>query len=532
MNVLLVNPESPLSFWSLRQTCASMEAKAVVAPLGLATVAALLPRQWNLRIVDLNVRPIVEDDWNWTEMVIVSGMIVQKDSLLTVVREAKARHKTVVVGGPYATSLPEPVLEASADYVIRGEGENIVPEFLEALQNNNARRVFESSEKPQMTASPVPRFDLLRAGDYVTMAIQTSRGCPYDCEFCDIISLFGRKMRCKTADQVIEELDALYRIGWRGLVFVSDDNFIGNKTHARALLGKLIPWMESRGHPFDFWTQASVDLGGDLEMIDLMTAANFSYVFIGVESPDEAVLELNRKHQNIRHPLLESLHTINKNGLSVIASFVLGFDNERPGAGRRICEFAEAAGVSMVALNVLQVLPNTKLWQRLEKEGRLLQERTSGETTGGRLNYVPTRPESEIMQEFADAWNYLYEPSRYIARASRSCLEMRPTRRAMAAARGERLPLQKVAARATWTGKLRALRQFLRLIAAQGIVPPLSFHFWSQLAEMRRRNPSRLVRYLGQCDLGENMFGLKSEIANRAAAAAEVEDGRKPPDLR
>jgi len=349
---------------------------------------------------------------------------------LSLVREGKARGKIVVVGGPYATAVPEPVLEAGADYVIRGEGENLVPEFLEALKTGNTRRVFESSEKPPITASPVPRFDLLRVGDYIAMAIQTARGCPYDCEFCDVISLFGRQMRCKTADQVIQELEAIYQIGWRGIVFVSDDNFIGHKAHARAVLAQLIPWMESRGYPFDFWTQASVDLGSDLEMIDLMTAANFSHVLIGVESPDESVLELNRKHQNIRHPLMESLRFINKHGLSVIASFVLGFDNERPGAGRRICEFVEAAGVPLAVLNILQAMPNTRLWNRLEREGRLFKERTSGHTTSSQLNYVPTRPETEIMAEFTDAWNYLYKPSRRLARAFRACLEMRPTRRA------------------------------------------------------------------------------------------------------
>ncbi|MFZ2640835.1 MAG: B12-binding domain-containing radical SAM protein [Verrucomicrobiia bacterium] len=526
MNVLLANPELPLSFWSLRQTCASMEVKAVVAPLGLATVAALLPRQWNLRIVDLNVQPVTEADWNWTEMILITGMIVQQDGLLNLVREAKARGKTVVVGGPYATAVPEPVLEAGADYVIRGEGENLVPEFLEALKNGNTRQVFESSEKPPMTASPVPRFDLLSTGDYVAMAIQASRGCPYDCEFCDIISLFGRQVRCKTADQVIQELEAIYQTGWRGVVFVCDDNFIGHKAHARAVLAQLIPWMENRGYPFDFWTQASVDLGGDPEMIDLMTAANFSHVFIGVESPDKDVLELNHKHQNIRHPPLESLRAINRNGLSVIASFVLGFDNERPGAGRRICEFVETASVPIVELNILQVSPNTRLWNRLEREGRLLKERTSGQTTGGQLNYVPTRPETEIIEEFHDAWNYLYAPSRCLARAFHACLEMRPTRRAMAAARGERQPPHIAATRATWAGRLHSLRQFLRLVAAQGIMPPLSFQFWGQFAEIKKNNPSRLIRYLGQCDFGENMFHLGIKMAQKAAAVG-AEAARK-----
>jgi radical SAM superfamily enzyme YgiQ (UPF0313 family) len=526
MKALLVNPELPLSFWSLPETCATLKAKAVVAPLGLATVAAMLPREWDLRLVDLNVRPLTDGDWNWAEMVIVSGMVVQQVSLLVVVREARARGKTVVAGGPYVSADPQPVLEAGADHVIRGEAENLVPEFLESLKNGTARRVIESSEKPPMTASPVPRYDLFRTGDYIAMAVQTSRGCPYECEFCDIISLFGRKVRYKSADQVIAELEAIYQTGWRGLVFISDDNFIGHKPHARAVLAQLIPWMDNHGHPFDFLTQASVDLGGDLEMIDLLTAANFSHVFIGIESPDEAVLELNHKHQNLRHPLLESLTTINQNGLSVIASFMLGFDNERPGAGRRICELVQAANVPIVVLNVLQVLPNTQLWHRLEREGRLLKERTSGETTAGRLNYVPTRSEAEIMEEFAEAWNYLYKPSHFLGRAYRASQEMRPTRRAMAAARGNPLPPPKVVARVTWADKLRTLRHFLRLVMAQGVVPPLAFQFWRQFAAMRKQKPSRLVRYLDQCSFGENIFSLRHVIARRVAAAAEKGNGR------
>jgi radical SAM superfamily enzyme YgiQ (UPF0313 family) len=522
------NPE--VLFWTLQATCQIGGHKALMPPLGLITVAALLPREWDFRFVELNTQAVSESDWDWVETGMVSGMIVQQANQIRLIREAKARGKTVVVGGPCVSSLPEPALEAGADCVVRGEAEAVIPQLLEALQKQDGPHVIEAAEKPAITPSPVPRFDLLRLRDYAGMAVQTSRGCPFDCEFCDIVHLYGRHPRYKTPDQVLAELEALHRLGWRGLVFLSDDNFIGNKPHARSILDRLTPWMKSRDEPFCFWTQASLNLSADLDLIDKMTAANFSHVFIGVESPDEETLRLNRKLQNIHNPPLESLRTITRNGLCVIASFVVSFDNERPGAGRRICEFVEAADLPLVALNVLHVLPNTRLWDRLEKEGRLFKDRTHGDTMAGKLNYVPTRPATEIMGEFADAWNHLYEPSRYLARALRYCLAIRPTRFAQAVARGERPPAPRVARKTCWSDKLRPLRQFLSLVRAQGIWPPLSAQFWKQCIEMRKRNPSRLVAYLGFCDLGQNMFDLTPEINRRVKPGrGNPGDGAKTP---
>ncbi|MFI5329996.1 MAG: B12-binding domain-containing radical SAM protein, partial [Desulfobaccales bacterium] len=363
MKVLLLNPEMPGAFWSFQETCKISGTKALLPPLGLLTVAALFPQEWEYRLADLNTgKKLTTADWQWADLVMISGMIIQKLGVLALIREAKARDKTVLVGGPYATSLPEEVLAAGADFLVRGEGENTIPLLLTAMLAGEQAGVFQAADKPDMALSPVPRFDLLNLEDYNILGIQTSRGCPFDCEFCDVVNLFGRLPRYKSPQQVIAELETLYRLGWRGGVFICDDNFIGNKDRARAILGQLTPWMKEHHDPFGFWTQASVNLGQNTEMIDLLTAANFGTIFLGVETPDEELLKLNRKYQNLSSPAAKSLTTITANGLTPMASFVIGFDHEKPGAGERICQFVEENHLPLVMLNTLFILPNTSLW--------------------------------------------------------------------------------------------------------------------------------------------------------------------------
>lgn len=246
-----------------------------------------------------------------------SSMIVQKEGMLELIGESRRRNKPIVVGGPYPSSMPEVPLEAGCDYVFRGEAEVGIHDLLNALARNEKGGVYQALEKADMTKSPLPRFDLLEMDKYISISMQTSRGCPFDCEFCDIVNLYGRKPRYKTPDQVIQELEALKKLGWKNDVFISDDNFIGSRSNAIALLNKIRPWMKRNGEPFCFATQASVNLGQDLELIDLMTDSNFASVFVGIESPDEDILNSVNKLQNIRNPLLESLRNLNRNGLNV-----------------------------------------------------------------------------------------------------------------------------------------------------------------------------------------------------------------------
>ena len=503
MRALLVCPEFPLSFWSFQKSCRLRGSKTVNPPLGLVTVAALLPSSWEMRLVDLNTGSLTEEDWQWADLVLISAMYIQRAGLLALVKEAKLRGKTVVAGGPHPTSLPEAVLEAGCDFVVRGEGENTIPLLLEAMRVGKTG-IIENKEKPDLTTSPIPRFDLLRLKDYATVTIQTSRGCPFDCEFCDVVNLFGRVPRYKTPQQVLAELDALYRLGARGSVFICDDNFIGSKKHARDLLNELIPWLRSRGTPFSFLTQASVNLGQDPEMIDLMAAANLDKVFIGIESPDEIVLQTSHKYHNIKNPLVESLRNLKEGGMGVIGSFIIGLDGETKGAGERICAFMEETAIPMAMLGVLQAAPHTRLWHRLEQEGRLRPDVGDDCGTFSALNYEPDRPEADIVQEYIDAWDYLYEPSHYLARAYRYHLAMRPAHRA------QEMTLRQI---------LIEAKAFFKILWWHGIRPSsYRRQFWTQMVGMLRHNPTWFVEYFVTCAMGEDLFNMRKVVREKATA--------------
>jgi len=465
-------------------------------------------------MVDLDARELEQADWDWADVVMLTGMIVQKQSLISLIKEAKQRNKIVVVGGPYVSSVPEEVQAAGCDFLVRGEVERLMDKVVMALENREQGGVFEAHSHPPLTESPVPRFDLVRMDDYLAMSIQTSRGCPFDCEFCDIVNLYGRIPRCKSPEQVIRELDYLYQLGWRREIFISDDNFIGNRAHAMAVLDLLIPWMKSHGEPFNFIAQASVNLGRDLELIDRLTEANISHVFVGVESPDEEILKAAHKYQNVKTPLIDSLNNMNKNGLSVMASFIIGFDGEKKGAGERICAFVQETNIPVVMLNTLHILPNTKLWDRLKNDGRLLEDSTSGQSTGGVLNYIPDRPEEEILEEYVQAWNYLYEPSRFLERTYRYYLSMRPTRAAGGVVAD---PAATVNGRG-FKDAAGDIQRFARLSWRQGLVSRARRQYWRQIFGMMKHNPSRFVPYIVRCIMGEDMFRIRKSLLKDSRA--------------
>ena len=495
MRILLIYPLFPQSFWSFEKALALVDRQALLPPLGLITVAAILPQEWDFKLVDRNLRQVTEAEWDWAELVILSGMIVQKEDLLAQIGEAKRRGKRVAVGGPYPTALPQEIEAAGADYLVLDEGELTLPMFVEAIERGETHGVFRAAEKPDVSQTPIPRYDLLKLNAYDNMSIQFSRGCPFQCEFCDIIVLYGRKPRTKTPAQILEELERLYDLGWRGNVFMVDDNFIGNKRNVKLLLKELKVWMAQKNYPFIFTTEASIDLAQDLELMDLMVECNFNAVFLGIETPDEASLTLTKKFQNTRDTLSDAVEAITRKGLRVMAGFIIGFDGETPGAGDRIVRFAEQTAIPLPMFSMLQVLPHTALWHRLEKEGRLLnQDGNINQTT--LMNFVPTRPLEDIVREYIDGFWQLYDPERFLDRTYRHF-------RMMGAPRNPtpRRPFN-------WL----MIRALLTLFWRQGVIRKTRWQFWFNLYRILRHNPRVCKHYLIVCGLLEHFLEYRQLV--------------------
>jgi len=487
MNVLLLYPLFPQSYWSFDKTLALLEIKAMLPPLGLVTVAAILPQEYSYKLVDRNVRQVTEAEWEWADLVILSAMIVQKEDLLKQIKEAKRRGKKVAVGGPYATSLPNEVLEVGADYLILDEGEITLPLFVEAINRGDQTGIFRSNgEKPDVTSTPIPRFDLLEFQFYAEMSVQFSRGCPFQCEFCDIIVLYGRKPRTKTPAQLLAELNRLYELGWRRSIFMVDDNFIGNKRNVKLFLQELLPWMQEHNYPFSFATEASVDLAKEQDLMNLMVQCNFGAVFLGIETPDEESLKLTQKYQNTRDSLSQAVHAITKTGLRVMAGFIIGFDGEKSGAGERIVKFVEQTAIPTALFSMLQALPDTALWHRLEKEGRLRSKSANiNQTT--LMNYVPTRPLEEIAREYVDAFYTLYDPEKFLDRTYRH-FRILGEANYPKKGKGSKKPI-------TWV----VIRALLIICWRQGVIRKTRWKFWSHLFSMWYHNPGGISNYLSVC---------------------------------
>lgn len=532
MKVLLLYPLFPKSFWSFEKTLALLGRKAMLPPLGLVTVAAILPQEWEFKLVDRNISQVTEAEWEWAELVILSAMIVQKEDLLFQIQEAKRRGKAVAVGGPYPTALPHEVQNVGADYLILDEGEITLPLFIEAINNGEKSGTFRSGgEKPDVTFTPIPRFDLLEFDAYSEMSVQFSRGCPFQCEFCDIIVLYGRKPRTKNPGQILAELERLYELGWRRSIFMVDDNFIGNKRNVKLFLKDLKPWMVKYQYPFSFATEASVDLANDQELMDMMVQCNFGAVFLGVETPDEESLTLTQKYQNTRDSLSDAVNAITRSGLRVMAGFIIGFDGEKTGAGDRIVKFVEKTAIPTALFSMLQALPDTALWHRLKKEGRLRGESANiNQTT--LMNFVPTRPLEEIAHEFIEAFWTLYDPECFLDRAYR---HYRLLGEATYPDKGKRpkKPLD-------WM----VVKAFLTIAWRQGVVRKTRWQFWPNLFSMYRHNPGGISSYLSVCAQIEHFIEyrvivkeqieeqLQAFLAEEAKLKEVSEDVKTPVSVR
>jgi len=413
MKVLLVNPEFPDTYWSFRHALPFEGKRCAFPPLGLLTVSALLPDSWERKLVDLNVRRLKASDIDWADMVFATAMLVQKDSLKQVVKRCKAKGKRVVLGGPYVTTTIEDLPDA--DHIFLGEAETTLPQFIADLARGEAKRSYQATERPPLSATPMAHFHLADLKRYSAMSVQYSRGCPFSCEFCDIIEIYGRVPRTKSNQQMLAEFDALRDLNWRGTVFIVDDNFIGNKKNVRLLLPELAEWQKRNGYPFSLITESSVNLADDEALLDNMRDAGFRRVFLGIETPVEESLKEAQKSQN-RGNLLDSVKKIQSYGMEVMAGFIVGFDNDPADIFERQIDFIRKSAIPLAMVGLLNALPETQLWRRLEREGRLLGEAT-GNNTVCTFNFKTRMDPAILIQGYQTIMRTIYSPREYYQRA-------------------------------------------------------------------------------------------------------------------
>ena len=413
MNALLIYPEFPDTYWSFKHALAFLGKRAAQPPLGLMTVAALLPATWNKRLVDTNVERLRDRDLAWADVVLLSGMHIQRDSLVAIVDRCRARGLRTIVGGPIASSLSP--ADVRADHIVIGESETLIADLARDLEQGVAKPVYQAAERPEMSTSPLPDLSLIKMHRYSTLAVQYSRGCPFNCEFCDIIEIYGRRPRTKAVAQVLAELDQLRAAGWRESVFIVDDNFIGNKARAKELCVALAQWRNQHKTNFDFNTEASLNLADDPELMQLMKDAGFTSVFLGIETPDESGLIASNKLQNTRRSLLNSVATIQSYGLQVMGGFILGFDTDRDDIFDRMVEFIQKSGIPIAMVGLLQAMPGTQLFRRLRREGRIL-DTGHGDNTGDKLNFLPHMDAARLIEGYRSVLRRIYSSAAYYER--------------------------------------------------------------------------------------------------------------------
>jgi len=422
--VLMIYPRfSSGSFWNYSITSELLGARYPTIPLGLITLAAMLPAHWTVRLVNRNTEMLDDADLDWADLVMTGGMLFQQADSLRLIRRAQARGKPVAIGGPDVTSSPH--IYAAADFRVLGEAEGIVADFIAAWEAGERAGDFRAPKfKVDVTKSPIPRFDLLKFEDYLFVGVQFSRGCPFTCEFCDIIELYGRVPRTKTTPQMLAELDALYALGYRGHVDFVDDNLIGNKKAVRAFLPHLKAWQEAHDFPFEFSTEASINIADDGELLGLMRACGFFTIFVGIESPDPEALVAMKKKQNTRRCLTDSVQRIYDAGMMVTAGFIIGFDSETGSIAGPMAQFIEDAAIPVAMVGLLSALPNTQMTRRLISEHRLhdghdFHPDGRGDQCMQGLNFETMRARGEILEDYCQVLRRIYEPAAYCARVER-----------------------------------------------------------------------------------------------------------------
>ena len=507
MNTLLVHPAFPKTYWGMEYARLLTNKSALLPPLGLLTVAALLPPDWCPRLLDMSVEPLTDEDLAWADVVFVGAMQIQQASYHEVIRRAHSRGKTVVVGGAYATTDPD--ASEAADCIVIGESEDLIGPLCSDLERGTLQARYQANQRPDVSRSPVPRFDLLHIDAYQCVGIQFSRGCPFNCEFCDIIEVFGRVPRTKSPEQLLREFDAVYASGFHAMLFLVDDNFIGNKRAAKLMLPQLADWMKAHHFPFDLFTEASINLAADDRLIELMVQAGFSSVFIGIETPSQESLAETQKVQNLRLDLTAAVEKLTRQGLEIMAGFIVGFDADDPGIFDRQRAFIQNSPIPLAMVGLLSALPGTQLWRRLEREGRLSAD-WSGENFG-RTNFKTRMSEHVLLDGYGQLLADLYAPDAYFARCLR-VLELWPLKRASRF----RFPFS------------YALVTLLRVIWRLGVRAPYRGAFWRFMGKALWRTPSLFVRGISQVVNGEHVIRFTNEdvmprlARTRAQRAADL----------
>ena len=476
MRILLVNPKFPETYWSFRHALPFEGKRSVFPPLGLLTVSSLLPRDCERRLVDLEVERLKDSHIEWADMIFITGMLAQKKSLHEIVQRGKQKGKLIVLGGPYVTSTIEEL--PYADHIFQGEAETTLPQFFADLERGQAKRVYKAPERPPLAITPVPDFGLVNLKRYSNMSVQYSRGCPFSCEFCDIIEIYGRVPRTKSNQQMLAEFDALKQLGWRGPLFIVDDNFIGNKKNVRLLLPDLIEWQKKNGYPFSLLTEASVNLADDDDLLVAMKDAGFRRVFLGIETPVEESLKEAQKSQN-RGNLLDSVRKIQSRGMEVMAGFIVGFDNDPDDIFERQIEFIRESAIPMAMVGMLNALPDTQLWKRLEKEGRLLGADATGNNTIATVNFIPKMDVEKLVNGYQTIMRTIYKPSEYYRRALESL---------------KRVP-QDVPEAHQYHG-FKAVKAFLRIAFTLGVLDAERREFWRFFLKAAHEHHDRMTELL------------------------------------